>query len=306
MSVHQLSSPIHYANFDDDTNDFADPRSVVIISSDDSEINFQSAFHSAHDAISDARNAINDFENAVNDAMNDTTTANAVSDADANANVNAGSDSDSDSVADHSHRSIRPVSLNTTRINNIDVLMDDDECTSTTILCNFNENNVPDIADNYANQDIYEDYLRSFHKQIDDFIDPNATQHIPCNDLVRYANYEWKYTQLTSEDKRRLTRLRFLTEQYNDVRKELDKNTFYDAIEENDQIEDKNPICPICRFDLRNESTHLQHITVTRCGHVYHNHCLKRNIIRHNQNLCCVCNSFVSIAGSRRIYLQFK
>lgn len=170
------------------------------------------------------------------------------------------------------------------------------------------QNEIEDISSTFTTTFAYERYLKSNDQLIDWYLDGETEIDAePTEDMIRYAEYNWKYSEMSSTDRVRLNRIRYFVETFLAEKKQSDKDKFWSLADKMDEVAaKKTPICPICRFDLRNDFHVIQKLCAPKCGHVYHKHCLKRSALKYAVDKCCVCNTKIINGSARRVYLLYK
>lgn len=193
-----------------------------------------------------------------------------------------------------------------------DFFVDDETMTNLTSL-EYQNGIDDDIGDNrydeskFASKEELEMQLKKLEPTIDEYLNGEGDAVDPTPEMISYARYNWLYNTLSSTEKMRLNRIRFLVEGFLDEEKSKKKAAFWNDADKSDQLAmEKVPICAICRYDIRNDFNILNKICVVKCGHVFHTHCVKRNAIKFNVKKCCVCNTVINHSCVRRLFLSYK
>lgn len=149
----------------------------------------------------------------------------------------------------------------------------------------------------------YMHHLYSLESTIDQWLNNGAIGEPPAS-AYEYAFHNWTYSFLSVECRTRLNRIRLAIEDYDYEEQGNTNSKYWLRIEEKEkEAEQKKPICPLCRYDLRNDAFDVYHTT---CGHVVHFKCLQSFHVDHNGSRCPICKTATRFRDGRRLFFCYE
>lgn len=149
----------------------------------------------------------------------------------------------------------------------------------------------------------YTSHLIAMADNIDDWLQSGGIDE-PPSEAYEFANHHWCYRFMNLRARNRLTRLRMALELYEQDHPDNSNARYWQNIEINEmEAKRKNPICPICRYDIRNDSFEP---IVLPCMHVVHQSCLRRQMERFHNNRCSICQRQCELNDVQRVIFPYE
>lgn len=141
----------------------------------------------------------------------------------------------------------------------------------------------------------YLNMFRNMFEEIDGWLSVDGGQNPLPMGFKRFARHNWTVRLLPIEERFRISKLRYRIDQLIiEENARIDYN-FWERVERAEaNVYQLNPLCSICRFDLRNEEFTIRRL---ECGHMFHCRCINRHLTNNNNPRCPNCNENVSGAG---------
>lgn len=142
--------------------------------------------------------------------------------------------------------------------------------------------------------------LRDMHDDIDEWLGIDGGVAPFPETFKRFIRHNWCMRKLPRSERIRISKLR--------LRRDMilmdEEAAFWKEAERNElNVQTLNPICAICRFDLRNESFTIKSLS---CGHTFHTRCIDRHLDAENINKRCPNCNFVPNGTGERTYLTYQ
>lgn len=128
-------------------------------------------------------------------------------------------------------------------------------------------------------------YLANLEPAIDEWIQADTVVD-PDPDFLHYADHNWCYRLLPFEKRQRLTMLQSKIQQLEKEKMIQEEERFWQQADAHEAAAKLNiPICVICQYDLRNTMFNI--LTLTMCGHQFHERCIVRSFEENKSCPCC-------------------